>query len=128
MGLVDSNVVPPNISLFFYRQDPGHTLRCGIGSQTEVWTTTLTQATWHYAACTCEGGALKMYLDGTKIGEVAGNCGTAGALVADGLTIGSDNAGGNLTFPDRLAGAIDRVRLWAVPRTQAEVTAALAEP
>lgn len=45
MGLVDSNVAPPNISLFFYRVDPTHQLRCGIGGETVTWDATLSPGT-----------------------------------------------------------------------------------
>lgn len=120
-GLVDSNIVPPNISLFFYRQDPGHQLRCGLGGQTEVFDTTLATGRWHYAACTCDGANLAVYLDGTKLGERAGSCGSAGALVGDGLTIGSDNTGNGTSVADRLGGAIDGVRLWSVGLTGAQI-------
>ena len=38
-SLFDSNIIPPNISMFVYRNDPHHDLHCGIGSQSEIWTT-----------------------------------------------------------------------------------------
>ena len=52
-----------------------------------------------------------MNLDGVKLGERPGGCGSAGALVGDGLTIGSDNTGDPAAVADRLAGAIDGIRL-----------------
>lgn len=128
MGLVDSNVIPPNISLFFYRQDPAHTLRCGIGNQTEIWAATLVTGSWHYAACTCDGTSLSMWLDGVNLGDRPGGCGSAGALVDDGLTIGSDNTGTVGSYADRLAGAIDALRLWSTARTPAQICAAAGLP
>ena len=114
MGLVDSNVSPPNISLFFYRVDPTHQLRCGLGAQTSVWDATLAPGTWYHLACVCDGGGLRMYVDGTLIGNTAGSCASGGAFVADGLTIGSNNNGGPTGVNDWLVGAIDGVRLWDV--------------
>lgn len=121
MGLFDSNT-SENISLFLYRADPAHQLRCGLGNQTEVFPATLATATWHYAACTCEGGAMHMYLDGVLVAPARpGGC-SEGSLRGDGFTIGSDNGGGGGTVAgDRIAGAIDGVRLWAVARTANEV-------
>lgn len=114
-GLVDSNVIPPNISLFVARVDPTHQLRCGIGGSSGVWDATLATGTWYYAACVCDGGSLKMYVDGVKIGETAAaNCASGGALVSAGLTIGSNNNGGPTGVNDWLVGAIDGVRLWDV--------------
>lgn len=124
MGLADSNVSPPNISLFLYRHDPGHQLRCGLGAQVGIWPATLTEGTWHHVACVCEMGQLVLYLDGTSLGAMPGDCGSAGALVADGLTIGSDNTGNPAIIGDRLAGAIDGIRLWSVARTASEIAAA----
>jgi hypothetical protein len=120
-GLVDSNVSPPNISLFFNRVDPGTTLRCGLGGQTEVFDATVVTGAWLYAACTCDGTNLVMYLDGIKLGERAGTCGSAGALVDDGLTIGSDNTGDPSAVGDRIAGAIDGIRLWSTGLTPTQV-------
>lgn len=112
MGLVDSNT-SSNISLFFYRQDPAHELRCGIGDATIVWDATLATATWTYLACVCEGGNLKMYVDGVMIGDTPGSCASGGAIVGDGFTIGSNNNGGaGNAVNDWLLGAIDGVRLW----------------
>ncbi|HSD86922.1 MAG TPA: LamG-like jellyroll fold domain-containing protein [Kofleriaceae bacterium] len=123
MGLVDSNVVPPNISLFFYRQDPSHTLRCGIGSQTTVWNATLAPTTWFQLACVCENGSQKMYVNGVKVGDTAGACSGGGAFVdPDGFTIGSNNNGGPTGVNDQLLGAIDGIRLWDVPVTPAAPT------
>jgi len=123
MGLFDSNT-SENISLFFYRADPVHQLRCGLGNQTEVFPATLATTTWHYAACTCEGGAMRMYLDGVLVAPPRpGGC-SAGAFVGDGFTIGSDNSGsGGTVAGDRIAGAIDGVRLWAVARTAEQIAA-----
>ncbi len=117
MGLVDSNTTS-NISLFLYRRDPSHELRCGLGDATIVWSATLTAATWVYLACVCENGNLKMYVDGVNVGDTAAACASGGAIVADGFTIGSNNNGGSQNpVNDWLLGAIDGVRLWDQPLT-----------
>lgn len=118
-GLWDSNVIPPNISLFILRIDPVYQLRCGIGSQLETWDAPIVAGAWHYAACICEGGALAMHLDDTNLGARAGACDTGGALVADGLTIGANNNGGPTNINDQLIGTIDGVRYWDMPITPA---------
>lgn len=115
MGLVDNNVQPPNISLFMARVDPTHQLRCGIGGSNSVWDATLEVGTWYYVACVCDSGFLRMYVDGTMVGETsAAGCASGGAFTAAGMTIGSNNNGGPTNVNDWLVGAIDGVRLWDV--------------
>lgn len=116
MGLVDSNVVPPNISLFFYRKDPTHQLRCGLGSATVTWDATLTVGTWLDLACVCDAGHMKMFVDGALVGDTAGDCNAGGAFVnPDGFVIGANNNGGGAPVSESLVGAIDGVRLWDTP-------------
>ena len=122
MGLYDSNVVPPNISLFFYRADPSHTLRCGLGGQTAIWDAPqLAPGSWFHALCYCDGTSLHMVLDGTDLGAMAGACASGGAFVADGFTIGANNNGAGAPVDAQLLGAIDGIRLWdsAAPVTSA---------
>jgi len=120
--LFDSNIIPPNISSFVYRNDPDHDIHCGIGSQSESWTTSaVTLGAWHYAACVCANGNLSFYLDGVNLGDRPGACGTAGALVADGLTIGSNNNGGPSGINDLWIGALDGVRFWDQAPTAQEI-------
>jgi hypothetical protein len=115
-SLFDSNIIPPNISMFVYRNDPHHDVHCGIGSQSESWTTDAVMlATWHHAECICANGNLSFYLDGVDLGDRPGNCGTAGALVGDGFTIGANNNGAGRQVNERLIGAIDGIRLWDQP-------------
>jgi Concanavalin A-like lectin/glucanases superfamily len=126
--LLDSNVSPPNISLNLYRQDPGHQLRCGLGTAVAIWDAPLTVGSWTYLACVCEADSLKMYVDGVKIGETPGPCASGGAVVADGFTIGSNNNGGPSGFNDWLVGAIDGVRLWNVPLTSTTICQTAGKP
>jgi hypothetical protein len=121
MGLVDSNVIPPNISLFFYRKDPTHQLRCGLGSATVTWDATLAAATWLQLSCVCNGANLQMFVNGTMVGDTPGNCAAGGAFVSpDGFVIGANNNGGPTGVSEPLLGAIDGLRLWdtAVVPTQ----------
>jgi hypothetical protein len=112
-SMFDSNDIPPNISMFVYRNDPHHDLHCGIGSQSESWTTdAFTLAAWHHAECICANGNLSFYLDGVDLGDRPGNCATGGALDPAGITIGSNNNGGPSGVNDLLLGAIDGIRLW----------------
>ncbi len=111
-GLVDSNIIPPNISLFVGRVGASHQLRCGVGGATATADVTLALGTWYAAACVCDADVLQVFLDGTKVGETSGPCSSGGALVSDGLTIGQNNNGGSTGVNDWLVGAIDRVRIW----------------
>lgn len=117
MGLVDSNVVPPNISLFFYRKDPTHQLRCGLGSATVTWDATLTPNTWLQLSCVCDAGHMKMFVDDMMVGDTVGDCDAGGAFVSpDGFVIGANNNGGAADVSEPLLGAIDGIRLWDTPR------------
>lgn len=118
IGLLDSNVIPPNISLFWYRNDPGYQLRCGIGNALYTFDAATVLGSWHYVLCTCTAAdTLELYLDSTRIGEVANaQCASGGAFVTAGLTIGSNNNGGPTGNNEWLVGAVDAVRLWDVPQ------------
>jgi hypothetical protein len=64
-----------------------------------------------------------MYLDGAVVGATPGACGSGGAFVADGFTIGANNNGGAANPTDWLIGEFDGVRLWDVTLTPAQVCA-----
>jgi hypothetical protein len=116
-GLLDSNISPPNISLFINRVGDTHNFRCGIGAETTSWDAPVTIGTWIYAACICNGTNQQMYVDGVRVGDTPGACASGGALVADGLTIGSNNNGGPNGIDAQLLGAIDWIRLSTVAPT-----------
>jgi len=111
-GLMDSNVLPPNISMFWNRTDPTHQLSCGIGNQAAAFPVTIAIGASTYAACTCSGGVVTLYIDGLLVATAGGDCGAGGAFVTDGLTIGANNTGVGQPVNDQLVGAIDGVRLW----------------
>jgi hypothetical protein len=114
LGIVDSNYIPPNISLFLYRVDPGYQLRCGLGGALNTFTAPgFTLATWHRVLCTCNADTQQIFVDGVKIGETAASsCMSGGAIVGAGMTIGSNNNGGPTGVDNQLIGAVDNVRLW----------------
>jgi hypothetical protein len=122
IGILDSNIIPPNISLFLYRVDPGYQLRCGLGSALYTYDAPgLSLATWHRAVCTCNADTLQLFLDDAKIGETpTSGCSSGGGIVTAGMTIGSNNNGGPTGVDEWLIGAVDAVRLWdvAVPPPQ----------
>jgi hypothetical protein len=127
-GLVDSNIIPPNISLFVARVDPSHELRCGLGSASGVFDATLAVGTWYYVACVCDAGVMRMYVGGALVGQVnASGCTSGGAIVGAGLTIGSNNNGGPTGVNDWLIGAIDGVRLWDVTLSAETIAATAAQ-
>jgi hypothetical protein len=116
IGLYDSNTVQ-NISLFFYRVDPIHQLRCGMFNETQVWDAPQLQpGPWFHLVCVCDGTSLHMFVDGTDLGGIAGDCAGGGAFVQDGFTIGSDNYGGGGGASAQLVGAVDGIRLWDTVR------------
>ncbi len=126
VGLVDSNVIPPNISLFAYRSAATRQLRCGIGGQLEVMDAVLPTGAWTHVACTCDGTAMTIYVNAVSIGSRDGTCGSGGAFVDNGFTIGSDNTGQPDVYGERLSGAIDALRLWVTHRTASQVAESLA--
>jgi hypothetical protein len=73
---------------------------------------------WTHIACTYDGQAVRLYQDGT----VAITTPTTITLTdgtTDGLRVGQNSPGG-----DVLDGAIDGVRIYAVPRSAAQVCVA----
>jgi hypothetical protein len=116
IGIIDSNILPPNISLFLYRADPGYQLRCGLGSALYTYDAPgFALGTWHRAVCTCNADTLQLYLDDVKIGETpTAGCSAGGAIAIAGLTLGSNNNGGPTGVNEWLIGAVDSVRFWDV--------------
>ncbi|HEX5058810.1 MAG TPA: LamG-like jellyroll fold domain-containing protein [Kofleriaceae bacterium] len=116
LGILDTNVIPPNVSFFLYRVDPGYQLRCGLGGALYAFDAPLVLGMWHDAVCTCTADTLQIYLDGAKIGEQAtSGCSSGGGFVSAGMTIGQNNNGGPTGADEWLVGAVDNVRLWDVP-------------
>jgi len=122
-GIYDSNISSQNISMFYNRSDPTHQLTCGLGNQATSFTVTVAIGAFSYAACTCAGTTVSLYLDGTLVAEATGDCATGGAFLGDGLTIGSNNTGVGQPVNDNLIGAIDGVRLWSRVLSASEIAA-----
>jgi len=122
-GILDSNVIPPNISMFWNHSGTTHVLSCGLGNQATAFPVAVALGAFTYAACTCDAGTVSFYIDGSLVAEAAGDCGTGGAFVGDGLTIGSNNTGAGQPVNDNLVGAIDGVRLWSRVLSASEIAA-----
>lgn len=122
IGVLDSNIIPPNISLFLYRVDPGYQLRCGLGGALYTYDAPgLQLAVWHRVVCTCNADTLQVFVDGAKIGETPNAmCASGGAIVSSGMTIGANNNGGPSGVDEWVVGAVDGVRLW--DSTQLQLT------
>jgi hypothetical protein len=114
VGILDSNIIPPNISLFLYRVDPGYQLRCGLGSALYTFDAPgLQLGTWYRAVCTCNADTLQLFVDDAKIGEVTNaSCSSGGSIAGAGVTIGSNNTGSATVVDEWLLGAVDNVRFW----------------
>lgn len=120
-GFYDSNVGPNNMSLFLNRTGTAYTLRCGLGNETTTWAATVATATWSYAACICTGTNQQMWLNGVNVGDTPGPCSNGGTIVADGLTIGSNNNGGPTNIDSQLIGAIDAIRFSTVAPSATQI-------
>jgi hypothetical protein len=120
-GVMDSNDLPQNISMFWYRTDPIHQLTCGLGNQSTPFTVTIPIGTWTYVACSCDAGTVTIYVDGQFVASANGDCGTGGAFTSDGFVIGANNNGAGNGVNDWLVGAIDGLRLWTQPLAAEDV-------
>jgi concanavalin A-like lectin/glucanase superfamily protein len=127
-GIADSNVIPPNISMFWSRTDPTHQLTCGLGNQSSPFVVTIPIGTWTYVACTCDEGTVTIYVDGQFVASANGDCSTGGAFVADGFTIGANNNGAGNAVNDWLVGAIDGIRLWTQPLSAEDICKTAGRP
>jgi len=120
-GVMDSNDLPQNISMFWYRTDPTHQLSCGLGNQSTTFVVDIAIGAWTYAACTCDQGTVTIYVDGQFVASANGDCGSGGALFPDGFVVGANNNGTGNGVSDWLVGAIDGLRLWTQPLSAEDV-------
>jgi concanavalin A-like lectin/glucanase superfamily protein len=74
--------------------------------------------TWTHVACTYDGTAAHVYVNGVDVGQTPGT-GALGAGNANGLAIA-----GNSPTGEALVGLIDSVRIWNVARTAAQICTA----
>jgi len=99
-----------------------------INGPTSLQATTahLTAGQWAHVACTYDGTAAAIYVDGVASTTATGG-GTLGANGTTGMSLAADN---NPTGPDRqpLIGLIDEVRLMKVARTAAQICADAGKP
>lgn len=80
--------------------------------------------TWTHVACTYDGAATTIYVDGRQMFQQGGG-GTLATGGASGISIAADNPPGS---GSRLIGLIDQVRLTARALTPAEICASAACP
>lgn len=73
---------------------------------------------WTHVACTYDGAATVVYVDGAEVARKPGTS-VPSTLGTTGMSIAADNPSGN----DRLIGLIDQVRLMDVARTAEQVCA-----
>ena len=62
-----------------------------------------------------------MWLNGVNVGDTPGPCSNGGTIVADGLTIGSNNNGGPTNIDSQLIGAIDAIRFSTVAPSATQI-------
>jgi hypothetical protein len=122
MGLLDSEG-KPDMSMFYFRVDSLHLVRCQIGGQELYAPVTPAVDRWSYVTCVCANGGLQAYDNGKLVHEQAGSCAAAG-IGKGGVAIGQANkpgAGGDVG--DWLVGAIDAIRMWDVPLSAQDICA-----
>ncbi|HEX7839907.1 MAG TPA: LamG domain-containing protein [Kofleriaceae bacterium] len=119
-GIMD---VDPQYSFFFY---PGSKMSCATYGGPTVnpgVATSLAADRWSHVACTYDGSATVVYVDGSEVARAAGSGGSP-TNGTTGMSIAADNpSNGN-----RLIGLIDQLRLMNVARTDAEICADAGKP
>lgn len=118
-GIMD---VDRQYGFFLY---PGSKLGCstGGGPTVDPVVTSIAVDHWNHVACTYDGAAAVIYVDGAEVARKAG-AGVPSTLGTTGMSIAADNPSGN----DRLIGLIDQVRLMDVARTAEQVCADAGKP
>lgn len=116
LGLMDADATSSAASFFYYNDQR---LRFELGSQLFV-PFQIETARWYYLAQVCDGGTLRVYIDGVARPET-GAC-QPGDARPYGLQIGANNNQGN--GDQSLIGALDGLRLWSSALTPAQICAA----
>lgn len=84
----------------------------------DVDTVNVKDGIWHHIAVTKTASAVKFYVDGNKVGE-AENAAPIAYVLGPNLYVGQHgNGSGDYNFN----GAIDELRVWSAPRTDAEIS------
>lgn len=112
-GIVDMN---GQYGFFFY---PGGDLRCTGGVALPPAVAPLTTDRWTHVACTYDGAAGAIYVDGVALANATGG----GALKTGGTTgisLAADNPPG---AGSRMVGMIDEVRMMNIARTPEQICA-----
>lgn len=114
IGILDADGSGIGFSMFVFGSATGHQLRCNVGDMNLFVDLAAVPGEWIEVGCSCEDGLVSAFVDGTKLGELAG-CQPAEATDF-GLTIGQNNRGlAGLPPNEPLIGAIDDVRLLTAP-------------
>lgn len=118
-GILD---VDGQYGFFFY---PASKLICstGGGPTAGSGTTSLAADHWSHVACTYDGAATVVYVDGTEVARSPGT-GKPSTSGVTGMSIAADNPGNQA----RLSGLIDQLRLMDTARTAAQICADAGKP
>jgi hypothetical protein len=108
MGIFDDD---GQYGLFIY---PGQ-VECPLNGAIVTATATLPLLTWSHVACTFDGAAGILYINGAQVATLADTT-LLGAGNTNGLALG-----GNSPSADTLVGMIDQFRIYNQPRTAAEI-------
>jgi hypothetical protein len=98
---------------------PGGNLSCTTGVALPTAVAGITIDRWTHVACTYDGSAATIYVDGIALSAAAGGA-TLNTGGATGISLASDNPPG---AGSHLIGLIDQVRMMNVARTAAEICA-----
>lgn len=102
---------------FFLR--PGGDLTCTTGASLPPAVAQLQTDRWTHVACTYDGAAAAIYVDGIPLAKATGG-GALNTSGTTGISLAADNPPG---AGARLIGLIDEVRLMNVARTPAQICA-----
>jgi len=95
----------------------GGVLSCTAGCGAQSAAGAIQANIWQHVACTTEGGAVRVYINGTQVASTT--CTTA---LGTASTVGS-RIGANSPSGDPFVGLFDSLRIWNVGRTRAQLCA-----
>jgi hypothetical protein len=93
-----------------------------------VGTTVIANDVWYHGAAVFDGSSLRLYLNGELDGVVTGLAGRNPEALSTQHTTLATTRNSTGALQGFFAGEIDEPRIWAVPRSQCEVIAAMNSP
>jgi len=110
-GLVDNN------GQYGFFLHPDGQLRCTPGDGADSRTAVIAVDRWSHVACTVDGTAVRIYVDGVEVGSGS----SSGALP----TAGSEGSAVGMNSPsgDHFEGLMDSLRVWKRPLLRSETCA-----